>query len=159
MNLKALSAALLAAGSVSAYAVGPGALGNIDNMSVVIGNNVSPPVFFDTYSFSVTGPNSTLSGGAFAVYISSFTAVLQDSTFAAIGSDTSPWDGFTFSGLAAGNYALSFFGATTNAAAAYGGVITTVVTAAPVPEPETYALMLAGLGMVGFIASRRRHNG
>ena len=30
------------------------------------------------------------------------------------------------------------------------------VTAAPVPEPETYALMLAGLGLVGFAARRRR---
>lgn len=28
--------------------------------------------------------------------------------------------------------------------------------AAPVPEPETYAMMLAGLGMVGFLARRRR---
>lgn len=27
---------------------------------------------------------------------------------------------------------------------------------APVPEPETYAMMLAGLGMVGFLARRRR---
>lgn len=26
----------------------------------------------------------------------------------------------------------------------------------PVPEPETYALMLAGLGVVGFVAKRRR---
>ena len=28
-------------------------------------------------------------------------------------------------------------------------------TATPVPEPETYALMLAGLGLVGFAARRR----
>jgi hypothetical protein len=31
-----------------------------------------------------------------------------------------------------------------------------VVTTAPVPEPETYALMLAGLGVVGMMARRRR---
>lgn len=30
------------------------------------------------------------------------------------------------------------------------------VNAAPVPEPESYALMLAGLGVIGF-AARRRH--
>lgn len=27
---------------------------------------------------------------------------------------------------------------------------------APVPEPETYAMLLAGLGLLGFIASRRK---
>ena len=29
----------------------------------------------------------------------------------------------------------------------------------PIPEPETYALMLAGLGLVGFVAARRRRYG
>lgn len=30
------------------------------------------------------------------------------------------------------------------------------ITAAPVPEPETYAMMLAGLGMLGWVAHKRR---
>ena len=29
---------------------------------------------------------------------------------------------------------------------------------APVPEPDTYAMMLAGLGLMGFVARRRRQN-
>lgn len=35
------------------------------------------------------------------------------------------------------------------------GVILTVVTA-PIPEPETYAMLLAGLGLLGFAARRRK---
>ena len=30
------------------------------------------------------------------------------------------------------------------------------VLLAPVPEPETYAMMLAGLGLMGFVAKRRK---
>ncbi len=34
--------------------------------------------------------------------------------------------------------------------------VNNIVLASAVPEPETYALMLAGLGLVGFLARRRR---
>ena len=38
----------------------------------------------------------------------------------------------------------------------YNDMAVGVKVAAPIPEPETYALMLAGLGVVGFMARRRR---
>lgn len=41
-------------------------------------------------------------------------------------------------------------------AGAIRGQLQYVGTALPVPEPETYALMMGGLGVVGFIAARRR---
>jgi hypothetical protein len=31
-----------------------------------------------------------------------------------------------------------------------------VFTTAAIPEPETYALMMAGLGVIGFVARRRK---
>lgn len=37
-----------------------------------------------------------------------------------------------------------------------GGYPTNLTITAAVPEPETYAMMMAGLGMVGFMARRRR---
>lgn len=36
------------------------------------------------------------------------------------------------------------------------GTLTYNIVAAPVPEPEAYAMLLAGLGMIGFMARRRR---
>ncbi len=38
-----------------------------------------------------------------------------------------------------------------------GGEIRGFFTLAPIPEPETYALLLAGLGLVGVAARRARH--
>ena len=40
----------------------------------------------------------------------------------------------------------------------YDNVVVTDFMAAPVPEPETYAMLLAGLGLLGF-ARRRKQAG
>jgi len=62
--------------------------------------------------------------------------------------------------LPAGQYALEVSGSGNNTNI-FGdqpdfGVRLQVMPTAPVPEPETYALMLAGLGIVGCAARRRR---
>ncbi len=32
------------------------------------------------------------------------------------------------------------------------------IAISPIPEPETYAMLLVGLGLIGFAARRRKHN-
>lgn len=54
--------------------------------------------------------------------------------------------------LAPGTYSIQVTGVSLSAGASYTGN----VTLAPVPEPETYALMLAGLGAIGYMARRRK---
>ncbi len=57
----------------------------------------------------------------------------------------------------AGVYTLNLTGNATGTSGGMYSVALNVENVAAVPEPETYALMLAGLGLVGF-ASRRKNN-
>jgi hypothetical protein len=160
MKIHTIAATLaLAASSGAAFAVGPGPLGPIDNAPVSISNIVPMGIFQDVYSFSIADPGS-LSGNVVAINFGTYnilglTVTLQDASFAVIGSDNNPADGFSFGNLAAGNYALNVLGFANGSEGGFyaGGLI---AQTAPIPEPETYALMLAGLGIVGFIARRRR---
>jgi hypothetical protein len=56
--------------------------------------------------------------------------------------------------LPAGTFSLMVSGTAAVGGASYGGNL----VATPVPEPETYAMMLAGLGALGFLARRRRND-
>lgn len=70
--------------------------------------------------------------------------------------------------IAAGTYSLTFSGsgASPNGGSSWASsnslrydLAYTAVAVSPVPEPETYALMLAGLGLVAWVSRRRKTAG
>ena len=86
------------------------------------------------------------------------------------GSDSSPGP-LNFSVTDAGGISLASFIASTGLDVGYRfsadllvagidgnvtGNVAVGVPTPPIPEPETYAMMLAGLGLLGFVARRRR---
>lgn len=73
-------------------------------------------------------------------------------------ADVSYYDG-AFLGLSYSNDAMSFIPGSLGVSDAYvtDGLHAADVIYAPVPEPETYAMLLAGLGLVGAVARRRAH--
>lgn len=89
-------------------------------------------------------------------------------SFADVSGDTSGKDTLSLTGLAAGTYALTMTGVWSGASVTGNGwtyvaptlnlkqktFSATAVTA--VPEPESFAMMLAGLGLMGSIAMRRK---
>lgn len=126
------------------------------------GNNAGN-TFMDQYSFTAT------SASTFSADLLSFSGVaknglditgfdLYSSTGLLLGGaqlSTGASDMWSLSGptLAAGDYYLQVTGTVMSQAA---GKYYADVALAPVPEPETYAMMLGGLGLLGFMARRRK---
>jgi hypothetical protein len=164
MKLKSVVAtAVLAAASFSASAVtydlgtlNPAGFDTQFGTSVKYGANTA---INDTWTFKLLEGSST-SFAALQTFattagqIKDFSAVLNGVDFGAplagAHSQTLSWAG----DLIAGTYSVSITGMTGLAGAQYGATVSALPIAA-VPEPESYAMMLGGLALLGAIARRK----
>ena len=132
--------------SLPVYASGSG--GSTDlGAGISFGSSFVPNVAFSNFSLYSVGGSGSLT--------------LVPTTG---GLSSSTWNGITyqdtqgtvyFSGLSQGTeYAFYIAGSGTQVSSSYSGT----VTLSPVPEPRTYAMLLAGLGLVGFTAFRRKRS-
>ena len=159
MQKLAIASAVLALASGSAMAVGGPLIfvGNTASFSSTVSGS-----FTHFWTFNVVAPGASVAASATNMAfnglggITSFAGLLSTVNLAASPIVTPPLVVNVLSGftgvLNPGAYSLRISG-NAGAAASYVGN----VVLSPVPEPETYALMLAGLGVVGFMAARRRN--
>jgi len=154
MKVKSILAAIaLAVSSASSFAVTALIPVVPDTFYIALG-----PV--DSYSFSLSsGPVYSLSSSV-AVLANTVTGIELDTDSIFGGGISFIQNGNAWSLLpqfpvAGGDYFINIAGSPSASALIS---VTASGTLPAVPEPETYALMLAGLGAIGFVATRRRSN-
>lgn len=169
MTLKTLIRAAVVAGALTVAGVASAATPlTFDSKGVALFGNsfASSTLFVDDYSFDVSLPGDA-SATAIAGFTKwSFNAIFSQAFIYAAGDVTkthladspfsvpnpSPLVGLTAT-LGKGSYVLELVGYAADGGS-YGGTLSVPA----VPEPETYAMFLAGLGVMGAIV-RRRKNG
>lgn len=126
-----------------------GAMGDAGTLWMANGNGGN---VLETLGYAVSGPSHTTGTGWGESIITGVNDVSLTSTFenGISGSVGANSVSLIFDDLAPGWYAL-YIGGTNNATA--GGAFDLTVSA--VPEPETYAMLLAGLGLVGWHLKNR----
>ena len=160
MSIKALaSAAVIALSTLVANAASSPAPVQVDGTS----KNAYSFADVELASFTLNGVSNVTGAVGFSPYVlmpSGFQILLPHVSFnsvsvrsAASALDTmASWSGndFTFASLASGTYSLRTSGSLTGTN--YIGAQFSVTL---IPEPESFAMLLAGLGLVGALARRR----
>jgi hypothetical protein len=117
---------------------------------------VGKGLFSNTYDFSIP-TLSDVGGGVSNLYlkIGKKTWDISNLSLTLMSGSTVLGQGSAFDvlGLAQGNYSFTVAG---NAIGTKGGKYFFNAVAAPVPEPSSWAMMLGGLGLIGFMSYRRR---
>ena len=113
----------------------------------VTGATITPNQFtFSSLELNANGCGGGDSGGACFLATPSFVAL----------TDNMSWTiDFTGTGLTFAAPHLKVLFAGGDVGNGHGSLLSQTV---PIPEPETYAMMLAGLGLLGFVARRRRQS-
>ncbi len=121
--------------------------------------------YTDCYTFDLLGSADSF-GGVLESWTSwnklsiDVTSVsLWGGTLGGTLTDASLSDGFDFAGLGKGHYTLAVSSFVDSGEGYYTskvGYAGAIMTVSPVPEPETYALMLLGLVAIGTFARRRQ---
>lgn len=150
---------LFAAAVLSGTAIGASA-------QTILASPISGASFTDIVVGTISISSlSNLTGSMFAansVNYGPFTLALGNVTFSSssVGSLTGDLDpsaaGFSFKNVLAGFYTVKASGSVVGGAIPNLAFIGANYTVTPVPEPETYAMLLAGLGLMGVIARRRK---
>lgn len=111
---------------------------------------------FDALAVAVSNDFGTffdITGGTVQLFASNGDADYTNDASLGSFSFDSLATGQTFSGLSAGNYFYEVTGTVTGSG---GGSYLLSSNISPIPEPETYAMLLVGLGLVGFSVRRRK---
>ncbi len=172
MRLKiatAFAVLAVAAGTASAATYTVNLDPTLANQTVSFASMTSGPSFTDTFNFvfsPATFPGSSF-GGAFAsqftfsapanIDFSSATLNGMSATLTNVVTNIGPFNVYqsTLVASAIGNGSNPVFSLVVNGTGAGNYMGTLDVATTPVPEPGTYAMLLAGLAAVGFVAKRR----
>ena len=170
LAIAAVAAGLLATGAVNATTTALGTV--VVGTPLAFGGFSAPGPLNDIFTFTLPAnggsgysvTNFTSLPGQFNTILATLSLISNPDGTLFNGDDTVLDTSFTPGGSSlaltwtaspAGSYYLAVGGLSNGT---QGGIYNGAISVTAVPEPETYAMMLAGLGALGFLARRRRND-